>query len=200
MAEEIKELIERIKSEGVKAAEGKARAIEADAASGARKIIVDAQAEAKRILDEARESISRSEESSKASLKQAARDCLISLRKEILATLNNITLSHVHKALSPEETGRLIAHLLKECKPKEKGDVIIALKKEDVEKLSDSLLSELSAELKKGLVLKPSGDMQGGFTISYDHGKSYYDFTDKALAEYIGSHIRQKLSQILKEI
>lgn len=200
MAEEIKELIEKIRSEGVRAGEEKARAIELDAVKKARKIIAEAEAEAGRILNEARVSISRSEESSRSSLKQAARDVIIGLKKEILAVLNKITLSHARKTLTIEETGKLITHLLKECKAKDKGDVIISLKKEDAEKLAGASMSELSDELKKNLVLKPSEDVHGGFTISYDHGKSYYDFTDKALAEYIGSYIRPKLSEILKDI
>ncbi len=200
MAEEIKELIEKIRSEGVRAGEDKAKAIELDALKRARQIIADADVEAGRILSEARESISRSEESSRSSLKQAARDCIIGLKKEILAALNKITLSHVHKTLTIDETGKLIAHLLKECKAKDKGDVIVSFKKEDADKLAGLFMSELSNELKKNLVLKPSEDIRGGFTISYDHDKSHYDFTDKALAEYIGSYIRPKLSEILKDI
>jgi Archaeal/vacuolar-type H+-ATPase subunit E len=200
MAEEIKELIEKIRSEGVKAGEDKAKAIELDASKKARQIIADAEAEAGKILSEARESISRSESSSKSSLKQAARDVIIGLKKEILATLNNITLSHVQKTLTIEETGKLIAHLLKDCRPKSKGDVIVSLKKEDADKLAGVFMSELSEELKKDLVLKSSEDIRAGFTISYDRGRSYYDFTDKALAGYIGTYIRPKLSEILKEI
>ncbi len=77
MAEEIKELIEKIRSEGVRAGEDKAKAIELDALKRARQITADAEAEAKRILSEARESIARSEESSRSALKQAARDVII---------------------------------------------------------------------------------------------------------------------------
>ena len=200
MAEEIKELIEKIREEGVRAGAEKARAIEEEARNKARQIINNAEAESKRILNEAKESISRHEESSNASLRQAARDVIIGLKKEILSALNKITLSHVHKALTMDETGKLIAHLLKECKPKDRGEVVISLKKEDIDKLEGALMSELSGDLNKGLVLKPSENIRSGFTISYDHGRSYYDFTDKALAEYIGSYIRPKLSEILKEI
>lgn len=200
MAEEIKELIEKIRYEGVKAGEDKARAIELDAVKKARRTVADAEAEAKRILSEARESVSKSEESSRASLMQAARDVIIGLKKEILALLDKITLSHVHKTLTAEETAKLITHLIKECKAKEKGEVVVSLKKEDADRLTNLIISGLSDELKKNIVLKPSEDIRGGFTISYDHGKSYYDFTDKALAEYIGSYIRPKLSEILKEV
>jgi V/A-type H+-transporting ATPase subunit E len=200
MAEEIQTLINKIREEGVKAAEDKAAVIEEEARKRARQIVGAAEAEAGKALSEAREAISRSEESSKASLKQAARDILIGLKREILSFLDKITLSHVRRTLNPEETGKLIAHLLKECKAKDKGDVTVSLKKEDADKLAELLMSELSGELKKNLVLKPSEDIHGGFTISYDHGRSHYDFTDKALAEYIGSYIRPKLSEILKDI
>ena len=200
MAEEIQILINRIREEGVKAAEDKAVVIEEDARKKARKIVADAEAEAKRKLSEAGESISRSGESSRASLKQAARDVLIGLKKEIVNSLNKITLSHVQKTLNPEETGKLIAQLLKERKGKDGDGVIVSLKREDADKLAGAFMSELSGELKKGLVLKPSEDIRGGFTISYDSGRSYYDFTDKALADYIGTYIRPKLSEILKDI
>ena len=200
MAEEIKELIEKIRSEGVRAGEDKAKAIELEALKRARQIKADAEAESKRILSEARESITRSEESSRASLKQAARDIMIGLKKEITAVLDRITMFHVHKTLTAEETGKLIAHLLKECPAKDRDGVIVSLKKEDAERIAGVFMSELSGELKKSIVLKPSEDIRGGFTISYDHGKSHYDFTDKALAEYIGSYIRPKLSEILKDI
>jgi len=200
MAEEIKELIEKIREEGVRAGEDKARVIEEEAQKRARRVINDAETESKKMLSEARESISRSKESSQASLKQAARDCIIGLKKKMLSVLSGVTLSRVHKTLTTEETSKLIARLLKECKPKDKGEIIITLKKEDTDKLEDALMSELSDELKKNLVLKPSEDIRGGFTISYDRGKSCYDFTDKALAEYIGAYIRPKLSEILKEI
>ena len=200
MAEEIKELIEKIRSEGVKVGEDKAKAIELEAQKRARQIKAEAETEAKRMLSEARESITRSRESSRASLAQAARDCIIGLKKEILAVLDKITMFHVHKSLTAEETGKLIMHLLKECPAKERGDVVVSLKKEDAERIAGVFMSELSGELKKSLVLKPSEDIRGGFTISYDNGKSHYDFTDKALAEYIGSYIRPKLSEILKDI
>jgi vacuolar-type H+-ATPase subunit E/Vma4 len=47
--------------------------------------------------------------------------------------------------------------------------------------------------------LRPAEEISGGFTISFDDGKSCYDFTDKALAEYIGIYLKPKLNQILME-
>ncbi len=188
MAEELKDLIEKINEEGIKAAEDKARAI-----------IAKAEREAETLKIEAKERIAKAEESMRASLKQAARDTILSLKKEINAMLDGLITSHIHKALTAEETGRLILSILKEITAGRKEETIISLKKEEAEKIQKAVLSELREEVKKGIVLRPSDDIRAGFKISYDNGKSYYDFTDKALAEYIAAYIRPKLAEILNE-
>ena len=48
--------------------------------------------------------------------------------------------------------------------------------------------------MEKKIILKPAEEISGGFTISFDNGKSCYDFTDKALAEYIGTYLKPKLN------
>ena len=71
------------------------------------------------------------------------------------------------------------------------------MKKEDQEKIEKGLLAELKEEVKKGITLKPSEDIAGGFIISYDAGKSHFDFTDKALAEYFSLYLKPKIGQML---
>lgn len=199
MTEELKGLIEKIREEGVKIAEDKAREIELEAKKQAGAIVEKAKREATRLVSEAKEAIARNEESSRAALKQAGRDLLLSLRKEINATLDRIVTSHVHKVLTAEELATIISALIKEGRKDDKSGVIVSLKKEDIEKLERGFLSELRDEIKKGVTLKPSDDIQGGFIISYDSGKSYYDFTDKAIAKYITSYLRPKLAEIFNE-
>jgi vacuolar-type H+-ATPase subunit E/Vma4 len=199
MAEELKDLIEKIQEEGVKAGEEKARKIEADAKKQASAIIERAKKEAARTAEEAVGRAADAEASGRAVLKQAGRDLILSLKKEICATLDRIVASHAHKALEPAEMTRIIATLVKEHAAEAESDIVISFKKEDLEKLEKGLLSELRAEVKKGLILKTSDEIQGGFIISYDAGKSYYDFTDKALARYIAASLRPKLAEILDE-
>lgn len=199
MAEELKNLIEKIHQEGVKAAEDKASNIEDEAKRQAKAIVEKAEKEAKNVIAEAEEKISKIEESGKVSLKQAGRDLLLSLRKEINAVLNKIVVSHVRKALNPDELSKIISTLIKDYGGGEKGDIIVSLKKEDLEKLKKGFLNELKDETKKEITLKSSEDIHGGFIISYDSDKSHYDFTDKALAEYIGLYLKPELSEMLKE-
>jgi len=76
---------------------------------------------------------------------------------------------------------------------------MVILKKEDLEALEKSYLNRLEDETKTGILLRPSEEIAGGFTISFDSGRSYYDFSDRALAEYIGTYLKPKLNQILKD-
>jgi len=197
MAEELKSLIEKIQEEGVKTALLKAKTIEDEATRRALEIVENARHEADMLLKEAKKNISKSEESQKASLKQAGRDFLLVLKKEIEAMLDRIVKSHVHQILSPHEISQIITTLVKEYG--KSSDIIVSLKKEDREHLEKVFLSELKNEMKKEITLKAADDISGGFIISYDNGKSYYDFSDTALAEYICSYLRPKLKEILEE-
>jgi len=196
MADEIKELIEKIQEEGIQAAEDKAREIENQSKLKAEEIVKKAKAEAEKLIAEAKDEIAKMQESSKSLLKQAGRDLILSLRKEINTMLEKLIVSGVRQPLNPEEMAKILTALIKNYSAKE--DVIIRLNKEDLGNIEKGFLDALKAETKKGITLRPSDDIQAGFTISYDGGKSYYDFTDKSLAEYIGSYLKPKLNELLK--
>lgn len=199
MAEDINGLLEKIRRDGIEAAEKKAAEIEAEASRRAEDKVRHAGEEAAEMVARAREEITRMEDGAKRSLIQASRDTLISLRQSITMTLEKVAAAHVHKALSADEIARLILVLVKDagCAGKEK--TVVTLRREDLEKVEKPLFAALSAELRKGLVLKHSADIKGGFTISYDSGRSYYDFTDRALAEHIAAHLKPELAKLLEE-
>jgi vacuolar-type H+-ATPase subunit E/Vma4 len=67
-----------------------------------------------------------------------------------------------------------------------------------MELLERHYLHTLKQEMEREILLKPGDGIRGGFTISYDNGKSSYDFTDKALADYIGTYLKPKLNTILR--
>lgn len=199
MAEELKELIEKIQHEGVKVAEEKAAAIEIQAKRRAEDIVKNAEREAGRIVGEAKVQVERLEQGSKDSVKQVARNTMLSLRKEIDAMLGRLVGAHVHKALTSEELGRILATIVKGCGSVHKGEIAVSIRKEDLEKTEKALIAELGQEVKKGITLKATADLRGGLLISYDSGRSYFDFSDKALAEYLASQLKPALADIIKE-
>jgi V/A-type H+-transporting ATPase subunit E len=197
MAEELKDLIAKIQQEGVDVARQKADEIESKAKAHAASIVENATKDAEKLIAQAKQEIARMESSARESLRQAGRDLLISLRKQISSMLDKIVTSHVHKALSIEEIAKIISALVKESHAKADGsEIVITMKKDDLEKMTKGMLADLRDEIKKGITLKSSDEIHGGFVISYDSGKSYYDFTDAAIAKYITAHINAKLSDI----
>ena len=199
MAEDIKALLEKIHEEGIKAAEAKASQIKAEAEREAGRLIAQAKKEAERLIKEAKEDIAKDEQAKKALLAQAARDLLLELRAEINAMLGKIISHKVQEALSAEAIARIIAEIIKKEQASHKGDAVVALSKEDQEALEKGLLSKLKEEIKKGVNLRPSQELTGGFSISFDAGKSQFDFSDKALAQYLGNYVRPKLKELLEE-
>ncbi|MBL7151049.1 MAG: hypothetical protein ISS89_00455 [Candidatus Omnitrophica bacterium] len=199
MSEEIKGLIEKIREEGVMAAEDKARQIEEEARRSAHNIVEKARNEAQKIIADANRQAAAKEASTKALLQQAGRDLMLSLKEEIDSMLHKLIVSEVREALSPDELIRIITMLVKDYSSSKAGaDIIIALNKTDCEKLTKGFLGKLKEEARKGIVLKPAEEISGGFIISFDAGKSHYDFTDKALAEYISLYLKPQLAKILE--
>jgi len=200
MAEQIKDLIEKINQEGVRAAEENAREIKKEAVKKAAVIIEKATVEAHGIVSAAKEEAALLQKNTLALLRQASRDTLLGLKKEVSSILDALIVSNVRQALSPEELAKILASLIGEAGGKEKAQVIVSLKKEDCAALEKYFIEKLKDQLKAGITLKPSEDVLGGFVISYDGGRSHFDFTDKALAEYIGAYLKPALKSVMKDI
>lgn len=199
MAEEIRDLIEKINQEGIMAAEEKAQAIEASAKQRADEILDKAKREAEEIIAAANDRVRREDEKEKTLLAQAGRDLLLSLRKEINAMLGHIVVSEVRHALTPEALSEIIKEAVRNYSAGEQSDIMVFLTARDLEILEKHYLERISEETKKTILLKPSEEITGGFTISFDNERSYHDFTDKALADYIGTYLKPKLNRILTE-
>jgi len=199
MAEDIQGLLKKIQEEGIKKAEEKAKEIEEEAKKHAEEILNRAKEEAERLLKEAKEKIIQQEAYTKTLLKQSARDILLTLKKEINALLEKIIRLDIQKIIGPEELAKIITTLIKEYNKEISSEIIVLLKKEDAEILESHYLNKLKEEIKKGITIRISDELSGGFLISYDGGKSYFDFSDKALADYIGNFLKPKLKDLLNE-
>jgi vacuolar-type H+-ATPase subunit E/Vma4 len=196
MKEDIKGLIEKINQEGIKRAEEKARQIEAEAMRRAEEIVSGAKIEAERIVLDARSEIARLDQKERTLLAQAGRDFLLSLRKEIDNMLGRLVSSDVAHLLTPEALTKIISDIA-QCQAHRKDEVVITLNKDDLKALEKGFIAKLKTAVKKGIILKESADIRSGFTISFDAGRSCFDFTDKALADFIVGNLKPKLAQIL---
>ena len=198
MAEEIKSLIEKIQQDGIKVAEEKAKEIEDRAKKEADLILKNSRVESESLISEAKDNLAKMEQSQKALLAQAGRDLLLTLKKEINAMLERLILQELQGSITPEAMADILGQIIKEQSNLGKEDIIVTLKKEDLNKLEKNFLARLKEEAKKGIVLKPSEEVRAGFLISFDNAKSHYDFSDQALSEYIGTYLKPKLAELLK--
>jgi len=197
MTQELKELIERINREAVESAQSKAREIEQEAQKKAREIISEAEREAKRLILEAEAKIRKEEERKKQLLSQAARDMLLGLKGQIIKMLQGIILAEIRNNLNPQELAQILSKIIQKEVFQDAGSVSVELSKEDLEKLQGFFLERLKQELKKGIVLYPVEDIQAGLRISFDSGRSQFDFSDTSLAEYIVNFLKPQLKNIL---
>jgi V/A-type H+-transporting ATPase subunit E len=155
MAEEIRDLIEKINQEGIKAAEEKAQNIEAAAKKRADDILARAKFEAEGMIAAEKDRIRREDEKGKTLLAQAGRDLLLSLRKEINAMLGRIVVSDVRQVLTPEVLFKLLSEVVRNYSAGESSDITVFLNKEDLETLEKNFLYKLREQTKKKIILNP---------------------------------------------
>ena len=197
MTENLKSLIEKINQEGLQAAEEKTRLIEQAAKKKAEEIILQAEKVSRERIAEAKEQALKIEEKTKVLLEQAGRDLLLVLRKEINTMLLKIISLDMRQALAAQELIKIIASIIEQAAVNKEGQVIVSLNKEQLNVVETGLFAVLREEIKKQVVLRSQDDLHAGFIISFDSGKSQFDFSDKALASYIGEFLKPKLKDVL---
>ena len=199
MSDQIKELIEKINQEGVAAGQEKAAQIERQAKTEAEALVRKAQAQAKKIIEDAQEKVERLQASSSSALQQAGRDLLLGLKEQILGLLERLMVKDVAAALTAEELAQIISGIISECRGQEGKQAVVYLSGQDKSKLEGHFLNKLKSELKSGIELRQKDDINAGFMISFDAGKSHFDFSEKALAQYLETQVKPKVAEILKD-
>ncbi|OGX30423.1 MAG: hypothetical protein A2705_00200 [Omnitrophica WOR_2 bacterium RIFCSPHIGHO2_01_FULL_52_10] len=200
MSQQVQELIDKIKTEGLQAADQKAREIEERAKRNAQGILNEANKRAQDLLLEAEEEIQKKQEASRTALRQASRDTLLSLKKEIQKFLQRIVVAQVADALTPQKLADIIAQVTNKAIDGGSADagIEVMLDPKDLKELRDGSLAKLQKQLKHPVHFRASEDIGKGFTISFDNGKSSFDFSEAALAEYLSVYLNEELAALLK--
>ncbi|TFG60788.1 MAG: V-type ATP synthase subunit E [Spirochaetales bacterium] len=196
---QLKELLEKIKEEGVKPAEEQSSALLLDAEKKAAQIVKDAQKKAEEILAQAKADIQKEERTGREALKQAGRDLLLALKNKITGLFDSVINMEVEKGLTGGKLEDIIVTLVKAWAETKSADITVLLSKTDLEKLEKSLKSRLAAEMKKGVEIKPSAGVDAGFLISEKDGAAYYNFSVQGIGELLGEYLNVKLAGIIKE-
>ncbi len=192
----LQELLEKIRKDGIEAAETDAAKVLAEAEERRKSILADAEREAKTLLAKAKADADRFEEAGKAALEQAARNLVISFRTEIASVLAAIVRTETEAALTGPVLVEAIPAVLAAWKDKGTDDLAVLLPPAELSKLEGSFRKRLESELKKGMELRPFPGIKAGFRIAEKNGAAYYDFSSDSLAEMLSQYLNTRLGEI----
>jgi len=197
MEVELKNLIDKIKTEGVEQATAEAQTLTAEANQKAEKIIEEAKAKADNIETEARAAADAHSKNTDKALKQASRDTLLALRERVVEFFERVVRDKVREELSPKILTDIIAKAVEHCVKEKAMDVEILVNDKDRDALEKSLLGTLKVYAKERVVVKGAKNIEKGFRIGEQDKDFYLDFTDEAIVESFKRYLNPKLIDTL---
>ena len=192
MEQQIQDLINSIKKEGIESATEESRKIIEEATRKAEAIVKEAEAEKEKMLSDGMRQLEKEKASFSESLKMAARDLSLSFRKEIEGKIQALLDEKVKNAFDEATLKELLTTVIE---AEFKGDVVVTLPEDKRKSIASSLASELASQLERGVELSFSQSLQGGFKVAAKDGRAYIDLSDeetvKLLYPYISSSVRE---------
>lgn len=197
---QIQELIDRIKQEGVQTAEQKGREIEKQAKERAELIIQDARKKAEDLTAQAFAEIKKKEESGRMALRQASRDTVLALKKELQNMMHKLVSVQIRGVLTPDILSAMIAQIMQKSIESGTADqgMEMLVAPDQLDALRNGILGKLQEEVKKAVTVKASDEVGAGLMISFDQGRSCFEFTEKNLAEFLSVYLNKELGEIVK--
>lgn len=197
---QLQDLIEKIKKDGVAAADKSASEKIAQANAEAEKIIASAKEEADKIIKAAKDETARMEKASEDAIRQASRNLILSFRDSVVKELSAIVAAETEKTYSPELLSKLVPEAVKAwVSNKDADDVSVLLNEKDLKAVEKDLLAALKSEISKGLTLKADNSIGSGFRIGEKDGSAYYDFSAEAVADLFSAYLNPKVAALMKE-
>ncbi len=196
---QLQELIDKIKKDGVAAAEKDAAKIIADSEKKAEAIIEEAQSKAAEIIKSAQSETKKMEKASEEAIIQAGRNMLLSFKDALINELDGLVKDCTEKALSKDVLTKLVPETVKAwAKNADASELSVLLSEKDLKALEKSLSTSLKAEIKKGLEIKPDSTLTAGFRIGVKNGAAFYDYSAESLAEMFAAYLNPKVAALMK--
>ena len=196
---QLQELIDKIKKDGVAAAEKDAAKIIADSEKKAEAIIEEAQSKAAEIIKSAQSETKKMEKASEEAIVQAGRNMLLSFKDALIGEFDGLIQEGTEKALSKDVLTKLVPETVKAwAKNSDASELSVLLSEKDLKALEKSLKTSLKAEIKKGLEVKPDKTLTAGFRIGVKNGAAFYDYSAESLAEMFSAYLNPKVAELMK--
>ena len=200
MEVQLQELIEKIKKEGVGAAEEKAAQILKEAEEKAKSILDEGQQKADAMIKKAKEEQERFEKASISSIRQAARNTIIEFRENLILQLDAIIKVETLNRYDSTVLTTLIPEVVTSMAKKESASGIsVLLQENQATQLEKSLMAAFKEKLMEGVAVLPDHNIKAGFKVTENGASSYCDFTNDSVADAFSSYLSPRLRDILKE-
>lgn len=202
MSQQIQELIDKIKAEGLEVSQQQSEVLTQEAQQKAQVIIEEARQKARHMIQEVEQDIRQKQEATTMALKHASRDMLLALRKEIEAVLHQVVACEVKDVLTPEVLTEIITQVITQQLEAagDNKDLMVAVSTQNRECLESSVMAKLQKRLKDRIVFESDDNAAKGFTISFDQGKSCFDFSNDSLAQYLSRYLNAQVATLIQEV
>jgi len=189
-------LIEKIKADGVDAANKQSEEILTSAKKEADEIIKKAKEKADQFQKNAENEAESYRKNAEVAIQQAARDTVLVLKEKITSILEQALLTDVDKTLNKDFLKELIVKVAEVWAKDE--DIEVLVNGVDVKELTAQLKSALNKNVKGTVEVKLDRKITHGFRIGKKGENLFYDFTDESILEALRVFLNPKLAEILK--
>ena len=205
----VQNLVDRIRDQGILAANEKASKILRDAEAKSAKMLADAKQEVDRLRETTRIEIEANHAAALEALKLSARDAMLQLKAKVSSEFEVFVQRLVTSATRDEQFIKTIVlvlagHVQEELIGDKEIQILISdliLTGKPNEKLGErgkQTILELSSEmLRAGVELIPSSDIEGGANVRLVKDKLEIDLSDKAISRLLYQRMLPRFQAIL---
>ena len=206
----VQNLVDRIRDQGILAANEKAAKIIRDAEAKSAKMLADAKREVEQLREKNRIEIEANNTAALEALKLSARDAMLQLKAKVSSEFEVFVQRLVTSATRDEQFIKsivlvLAGHVEKDLIGDKEIQILISetiLTDQRNEKLGEhtkKIILGLSSEmLRKGVELIPSSDIEGGASVRLVNDKLEIDLSDKAISKLLYQRILPRFQAILE--
>jgi len=197
MEMDLKNIIEKIKQEGVGEAEKQAETIVSRAEEKAGEIVRAACQEKEALEKRGKDEAEKLRKHAVEAMDQAARDVVLSLKEKIIELFDGILEEDVGKAMTTEAMSAMIVGLLEKTGGEKDVPIEVLVNEKDKDDLEKLLTGQLKDRMKKGITVKVSPTIENGFRIGESGENNYYDLSDEAVSEAFKTFLNPRIAKLL---
>ncbi|BCR21539.1 V-type ATP synthase subunit E [Borrelia sp. HM] len=193
---EVKDLINKIKKDGLEEAEKLANEILLNAKRDAEAIILKAENEATKLKMQAKKEADEYKKHSLEASHQAVRDLIIATEKNIKSLFKIYLRDSIANVCNDNFLAELIIKVVDVWSNNNNLDIIID--ESDISNLLSMLRAKIGDRLNSAVEIKPFKGIGKGFKIQQRDGNLYYDFTSKTIADILFEYLNPRFKEIMK--